>query len=43
VLKDFSATERKEIDLLIVEAADAVEALLARGLEAAQNEVHPRN
>ncbi len=43
VLKDFSATERKELDLLLVEAADATEALLARGLEAAQNEVHPRS
>jgi PTH1 family peptidyl-tRNA hydrolase len=42
VLKDFSATERKELDLLIAEAADAVEALLAKGLEGAQNEVHPR-
>jgi PTH1 family peptidyl-tRNA hydrolase len=42
VLKDFSATERKELELLIGEAADATEALLARGLEAAQNEVHPR-
>jgi PTH1 family peptidyl-tRNA hydrolase len=42
VLKDFSATERKELDLLVVEAADAAESLLARGLEAAQNEVHPR-
>jgi peptidyl-tRNA hydrolase, PTH1 family len=42
VLKDFSSTERKELDLLIAEAADAAEALLARGLEAAQNEVHPR-
>jgi PTH1 family peptidyl-tRNA hydrolase len=43
VLKDFSSTERKELDLLVVEAADAAEALLARGLEAAQNEVHPRS
>jgi len=43
VLKDFSATERKELELLIVEAADATEALLARGLAAAQNEVHPRS
>jgi len=43
VLRDFSATERKELDLLLVEAADAVESLLARGLEAAQNEVHPRS
>ncbi len=43
VLKDFSATERKELDLLVVEAADAAESLLASGLEAAQNEVHPRS
>ena len=43
VLKDFSATERKELDLLLVEAADAVETLLVKGLEAAQNEVHPRS
>jgi PTH1 family peptidyl-tRNA hydrolase len=42
VLRDFSATERKELDLLLVEAADAVESLVAKGLEAAQNEVHPR-
>ena len=42
VLKDFSATERKELDLLLVEAADAVELLVERGLEAAQNLVHPR-
>ena len=42
VLKDFSGTERKELELLIAEAADAAEALLVRGLEAAQNEVHPR-
>jgi PTH1 family peptidyl-tRNA hydrolase len=43
VLKDFSAVERKELELLISEAADAAETLLARGLEAAQNEVHPRS
>jgi PTH1 family peptidyl-tRNA hydrolase len=43
VLKDFSATERKELDLLLVEAADAAELLLARGLEASQNDVHPRS
>jgi PTH1 family peptidyl-tRNA hydrolase len=42
VLKDFSSVERKELDLLIAEAADAAEALLVKGLEAAQNEVHPR-
>jgi PTH1 family peptidyl-tRNA hydrolase len=42
VLKDFSGTERKELDLLLAEVADATEALLLRGLEAAQNEVHAR-
>jgi PTH1 family peptidyl-tRNA hydrolase len=42
VLKDFSSTERKELELLVAEAADATELLLARGLEAAQNDVHPR-
>ena len=43
VLKDFSATERKELDLLLAEAVDATELLLERGLEAAQNLVHVRN
>ena len=42
VLRDFSATERKELDLLVAEAADATEELLARGLEPAQNVIHPR-
>jgi PTH1 family peptidyl-tRNA hydrolase len=42
VLKDFSAVERKELDLLVAEAADALESLLVKGLEAAQNEVHAR-
>ena len=42
VLRDFSATERKELDLVVAEAADAAEELLALGLEAAQNVVHPR-
>ncbi len=42
VLKDFSSVERKELELLVAEAADAVETLVARGLEAAQNEVHAR-
>jgi PTH1 family peptidyl-tRNA hydrolase len=42
VLKDFSATERRELDLLVAEAADATEELLAQGLVAAQNVVHPR-
>jgi peptidyl-tRNA hydrolase, PTH1 family len=42
VLRDFSAAERKELDLLVVEAADALELLLVRGLEPAQNAVHTR-
>ena len=37
VLRDFSGTERKELDLLLERAADAVESLLAEGLAAAQN------
>ncbi|MFF5260785.1 aminoacyl-tRNA hydrolase [Actinomadura viridis] len=40
VLKDFSAVERKELDLNAERAADAVEALLTDGLEAAQNVYH---
>ncbi|GLZ34499.1 peptidyl-tRNA hydrolase [Lentzea sp. NBRC 105346] len=40
VLKDFSTVERKQLALEIDRAADAVEALLAYGLEAAQNKFH---
>nr|WP_194736679.1 aminoacyl-tRNA hydrolase [Actinomadura sp. RB99] len=40
VLKDFSAAERKVLDLEVDRAADAVEALLTGSLEAAQNEFH---
>lgn len=40
VLRDFSAAERKELPLLVERAADAVEALLADGLAAAQNAFH---
>ncbi|MGH3891125.1 MAG: aminoacyl-tRNA hydrolase, partial [Rhodococcus qingshengii] len=36
----FSSTERKELDLVCEEAADAVELLLELGLEAAQNRLH---
>lgn len=43
VLKPFSATERKELPLLIDHAADAVETLLASGLEAAQQRFHTKN
>ena len=40
VLKRFSAAERKELDLGVDLAADAVEALLSDGLESAQNRFH---
>ncbi len=40
VLRDFSATERKELDLHLERAADAAEALLADGLDRAQNVFH---
>jgi peptidyl-tRNA hydrolase, PTH1 family len=43
VLRDFSATERKTLDLLIAEAVDATELVLGQGLQAAQNAVHPRS
>ena len=37
VLRDFTAAEQKELDLELDRTADAVEALVATGLEAAQN------
>ena len=37
VLRDFSAAERKDLDLEVDRAADAVEVLLREGLERAQN------
>ncbi len=40
VLKPFSAAERKDLDLVIVEAADAVEAVVLEGLTAAQQRLH---
>ncbi|MGO8958471.1 MAG: aminoacyl-tRNA hydrolase [Streptosporangiaceae bacterium] len=40
VLRDFSAAERKELQHVLVRAAEAAEALLTRGLDAAQNEFH---
>ena len=40
VLKPFTAAERKELDLLVSDAADAVEDVLALGLEAAQQKWH---
>lgn len=38
VLREFAAAERKEVPFLVDRAADAVEVLLAQGLEAAQNQ-----
>jgi PTH1 family peptidyl-tRNA hydrolase len=40
VLKRFSGTEKKELELAVDLAADAAEALLADGLEPAQNRFH---
>lgn len=42
VLRDFSPSERKELPLLVSEAADAVEDLVLLGLEATQQRVHGR-
>jgi peptidyl-tRNA hydrolase, PTH1 family len=42
VLRDFSATERKELAFSVDNCADAVEALVGKGLEAAQNLFHAR-
>lgn len=40
VLRDFSGSERKELPLLLVEAAEAVELVVLAGLCAAQQRVH---
>lgn len=40
VLKPFSSVERKEVPVLVEQAADAVELLLRVGLEPAQNQLH---
>lgn len=40
VLKPFTAPERKEVPVIVEQAADAVELLLKVGLEAAQNNLH---
>ncbi len=40
VLKEFSSTERKDLPLEVDRSADAAEALIAKGLTAAQNEFH---
>jgi peptidyl-tRNA hydrolase, PTH1 family len=41
VLREFAAAQRKELPFLIDRAADAVEVLIAQGLEAAQNQFNP--
>ena len=43
VLRDFSATERADLGVTIVDAADAVEALVRDGLAAAQLRFHSPN
>jgi PTH1 family peptidyl-tRNA hydrolase len=40
VLQDFTALERKELDFFVDRAADAVEMVIERGLEPAQNLYH---
>ncbi|MGB6164086.1 MAG: aminoacyl-tRNA hydrolase [Pseudonocardiaceae bacterium] len=40
VLRDFSAVQRRELDLLVDRCADAVEQLLSQGLAATQNQLH---
>jgi PTH1 family peptidyl-tRNA hydrolase len=40
VLRDFSATERKELPFVVDDAADAVEQLVVLGLLDAQQRVH---
>ncbi|MBF8191738.1 aminoacyl-tRNA hydrolase [Nonomuraea sp. K274] len=40
VLRDFATMERKDLPFLVDRAADVVESLMARGLEATQNDFH---
>jgi peptidyl-tRNA hydrolase, PTH1 family len=40
VLRDFSAEQHRELDLLVDRCADAVEQLLTQGLAATQNQLH---
>jgi PTH1 family peptidyl-tRNA hydrolase len=40
VLRGFTGAERRELDLVLAEAADAVEAILTEGLDAAQQRFH---
>ena len=41
VLRDFGTAERKELPILLDEAADAVDVLVREGLTAAQQKFHP--
>lgn len=43
VLRDFATAERKDLPLLVDRAADMVESLIDRGLEATQNAFHARD
>ncbi|MEO3793444.1 aminoacyl-tRNA hydrolase [Nonomuraea sp. B10E15] len=40
VLRDFATADRKDLPFLVDRAADVVESLMARGLEATQNDFH---
>jgi PTH1 family peptidyl-tRNA hydrolase len=40
VLRDFGPAERKELPFLLDDAADAVELLVTRGLDTAQQRFH---
>ncbi len=40
VLRDFSAEQRRELDVLVDRCADAAEQLLTQGLAATQNQLH---
>ena len=42
VLGSFTAAERDEVDLVVADAADALELLVAEGLEPTQNRYHSR-
>ncbi|MBX6370747.1 MAG: aminoacyl-tRNA hydrolase [Acidothermus sp.] len=43
VLRDFPASDRDQLEVVLEEAADAVESLLAQGLEATQNAFHGKS
>ncbi|SDQ49031.1 aminoacyl-tRNA hydrolase [Thermostaphylospora chromogena] len=43
VLRDFATAERKDLPLLVDRAADMVDSLIDRGLEATQNAFHARD